>query len=555
MGDEGRTPPPLARRVPGAARAGPSSAARAARPELPEALLQRMQAVVNAARTQAAAEQEPGQAAMPQPQPAPQGVNRADPAAEPWSDADADFDTAPLPRLTASGAVARDVAPTVNKVNVPPDAPAKPDFAVKPGSGARPDFALKPDHSARPRRTLKPRRGAKADRTVRPDRNPQADRAAEAERQRAAQAQREHAAQAERERAAQAERERAAQVERERVEAERQRAAEAEQAARAEAERQRAAQAETDHAAQAEREQAAAAERSPQPEGAAEPEPAAEPENVANPFQALGAERAANAEPAAEPGDAAKRDDGKWLPEDYFRPLSAVRIDKARWSKETQQVREAQQDGEAQWGREARGDEEPRWKEEVQPDEEERPGPVREPRHRNRSGLAASVVALVIAAAVGIALFLRSSPGTGHDSGSRPASAAQIRSQAAAWVAQQVSRNVVVSCDHAMCAALAQHHFPSGNLHVLDSTSSNPAGATVIIATPTVRSQFGGSLESSLAPLVLAEFGTGNAQIAVRLIAPHGAAALRHSLAKDLVARKASGAELLGSPRIAASPI
>jgi len=165
------------------------------------------------------------------------------------------------------------------------------------------------------------------------------------------------------------------------------------------------------------------------------------------------------------------------------------------------------------------------------------------------------VVALVIAAAVGIALFLRSSPGTGHDSGSRPASAAQIRSQAAAWVAQQVSRNVVVSCDHAMCAALAQHHFPSGNLHVLDSTSSNPAGATVIIATPTVRSQFGGSLESSLAPLVLAEFGTGNAQIAVRLIAPHGAAALRHSLAKDLVARKASGAELLGSPRIAASPI
>ena len=54
MGDDHRNPP-LARRVPGAARAAPSASER---PVLPEALLQRMQAVVSAAHAQAAAEQE-----------------------------------------------------------------------------------------------------------------------------------------------------------------------------------------------------------------------------------------------------------------------------------------------------------------------------------------------------------------------------------------------------------------------------------------------------------------------------------------------------------------
>src|SRR5260370_4931883 len=54
MGDD-QDSPPLARRVPGAARAAPSASER---PVLPEALLQRMQAVVSAAHAQAAAEQE-----------------------------------------------------------------------------------------------------------------------------------------------------------------------------------------------------------------------------------------------------------------------------------------------------------------------------------------------------------------------------------------------------------------------------------------------------------------------------------------------------------------
>ena len=55
MGDERSKPPPLERRVPGATRAGPASPTR---PELPEALLQRMQAVVKAAHAQAMQEEQ-----------------------------------------------------------------------------------------------------------------------------------------------------------------------------------------------------------------------------------------------------------------------------------------------------------------------------------------------------------------------------------------------------------------------------------------------------------------------------------------------------------------
>jgi hypothetical protein len=160
---------------------------------------------------------------------------------------------------------------------------------------------------------------------------------------------------------------------------------------------------------------------------------------------------------------------------------------------------------------------------------------------------------VVIAGSVGLALGLRSSPANTHRN--RPASAAAIRSQAATWVAQQISQNTLVSCDHTMCTALAQHHFPARNLHVLDSTSANPAGSSVIVATPAVRHQFGSSLSSSLAPLVLAKFGTGRGQIDVRVIAPHGASALRQQLAQDILTRKQSGVVMLGSKRIVVSAV
>ena len=172
------------------------------------------------------------------------------------------------------------------------------------------------------------------------------------------------------------------------------------------------------------------------------------------------AERTQKAEPdAGEPDNAAQPDRVKWLPEDYFRPLSAVRNPaekKAEWAKK------AQEDGgkKGEWDERIPWDEQPPWQEQAQPAREAKPDVLNASRGHSRrtSTLAAVVVAVVIAGSVGIALALRSAP-TGTPGG-KPASPAEIRAQAAAWVDQQVSHNTVVSCDHAMCAALARLRFP-----------------------------------------------------------------------------------------------
>jgi hypothetical protein len=65
-----------------------------------------------------------------------------------------------------------------------------------------------------------------------------------------------------------------------------------------------------------------------------------------------------------------------------------------------------------------------------------------------------------------------------------------------------------------------------------------------------VQSQFGRRLESVYAPAVLARFGSGAAQIAVRVVAPGGSAAYEKQLGQDVAARKDVAAQLLGNPRI-----
>lgn len=104
-----------------------------------------------------------------------------------------------------------------------------------------------------------------------------------------------------------------------------------------------------------------------------------------------------------------------------------------------------------------------------------------------------------------------------------------------------------------MCAALATHGRPARKLLVLKPGMRDPLASAVIVATAAVRKQFGRRLESAYAPAVIASFGPGNLRIDIRPIAAHGAAAYRSALGADLLARKASGAELLQSNRIMAS--
>lgn len=134
-----------------------------------------------------------------------------------------------------------------------------------------------------------------------------------------------------------------------------------------------------------------------------------------------------------------------------------------------------------------------------------------------------------------------------------PAARAAVRTQAAAWVAGQVSPDVTVSCDAVMCAALKAHGFPSGKLIMLGPASPDPVPSDLVVETTTVRALFGSSLAKAWAPAVLASFGSGPGVITVRVVAPHGAAAYQTSLNADLAGRKKSGAALLNDSRITVS--
>jgi hypothetical protein len=177
---------------------------------------------------------------------------------------------------------------------------------------------------------------------------------------------------------------------------------------------------------------------------------------------------------------------------------------------------------------------------------------------------AALVAALVVFAGGGLTVALIRGPGPaarpGHKTAPGGVGLAQVqaataaRQQAAVWVAAQVSRSAVVACDPAMCAALQAQGFPAGNLMTVGPGTSDPLGATVIIATAAVRSQFGSRLESVYAPSVLASFGAAAAQIAVRVYAAGGAGAYLAALRADQLTRQNLGRVLLRNPRVSAAP-
>jgi hypothetical protein len=189
------------------------------------------------------------------------------------------------------------------------------------------------------------------------------------------------------------------------------------------------------------------------------------------------------------------------------------------------------------------------------------PLPAATPAAQRRNGLRLSTrlailtLGLAIALAA-LALVLRiSHPSTpsAANRGATPARAAAVRNQAAAWVAQQVSPDAIVSCDPAMCAMLTAHGFPRRDLLVLGPASPVPVSSMVVVETPAVESLFGSKFATSWAPKVLASFGSGPAGITVRVIAPHGAAAYRNALNADLAARQNSGRALLNDNQIVVS--
>ncbi len=165
-----------------------------------------------------------------------------------------------------------------------------------------------------------------------------------------------------------------------------------------------------------------------------------------------------------------------------------------------------------------------------------------------------SVAFLITAGSLAIVLTPHTAKLAAGDSRSTQVRAVvATRGAAAAWVAQQVSHDAIISCDRVMCTALAGQGFPSANLRVLGPAAPYPLKSDVVIMTAAIRSQFGSSLGHDWAPAVLASFGSGTARVDVRVIAPHGAAAYNSAMSADLLLRKAAAAGLLGSRQITVS--
>jgi hypothetical protein len=173
--------------------------------------------------------------------------------------------------------------------------------------------------------------------------------------------------------------------------------------------------------------------------------------------------------------------------------------------------------------------------------------------------------ALVVAAvlfcggAVTVALARGTIAGKGAANGGAPSGGAAIvaaaasRTAAAAWLARQVAPGAIVACDPQMCAVLQGNGIPAARLLVLGAGNAGPPGSDVIVSTATVREEFGSRLTSVYAPVALAAFGSGSAQVAVRVVAVDGSAAYLRRLHADAAARRAAGALLLRNPHVRVS--
>lgn len=176
---------------------------------------------------------------------------------------------------------------------------------------------------------------------------------------------------------------------------------------------------------------------------------------------------------------------------------------------------------------------------------------------RRRAAVMLSLI-LLVAGAGGLA-FTLSPRGTSserltgnHVQISPLAAEAAARKQAISWILHQVSPAAVVSCDEQICADLVSNGFPSSQVSPLGPGSNDPLGSSLLVATATVRNQFGGRL-GLYAPALMASFGTGKARIDIWWIYPDGAAVYRATLPGALLARKNAGAQLLTNSNIRAS--
>jgi hypothetical protein len=174
------------------------------------------------------------------------------------------------------------------------------------------------------------------------------------------------------------------------------------------------------------------------------------------------------------------------------------------------------------------------------------PPPPARPRKRGRGRaiITGSAIATLVLLSAGSAFLLTRHAGTTK---ARPDASAQVavRDRAADWVATQVGRGGLVSCDQAMCKTLQASGVPAADLLVLRSGAADPLHSAVVVVTAAVRKLVGSRRLAADAPATIASFGSGPARIAIRVIFPRGAAAYASALRKEIADRKTAGSSLL----------
>jgi hypothetical protein len=127
--------------------------------------------------------------------------------------------------------------------------------------------------------------------------------------------------------------------------------------------------------------------------------------------------------------------------------------------------------------------------------------------------------------------------------------AAAAQSEAAAWIAGQVSSDAIIGCEPAVCAALQAQRVSARRLVPLGPGLTGVRGTDVIATLPSADKR----LVDQYAPALIASFGSGDFRIEIRAVAPGGATAYQSALRADLAARKSAGSQLLANPRISFS--
>ncbi len=159
-------------------------------------------------------------------------------------------------------------------------------------------------------------------------------------------------------------------------------------------------------------------------------------------------------------------------------------------------------------------------------------------------------ICVVVAAAAVVSVVQVSGTSTRTASASRPhaappawarGAAGTVRTQAATWVASQLSSAETVGCDPLMCAALRARGVAASRLVPL---GPGAAGVGVVVASAA------GAAGAGQQSVLLASFGSGVSLVEVRTAPPGGSAAYQRAVAADLAARRSAGAQLLHSQRI-----